>query len=188
MSNGYQGFEVDICRLELAREVAMRSPCASARPKRTRSLWLMAAIWRRRSSRRSHQHPFRQPHTYSPRHLHTPGQRPHVRSAQAAGEFHHRDAVDPPAVAACRRDRQFIQRKMDGRGLEKHLRTDCFPIVAELCETAEKGGTTLAEPFQGQPIGAFVVLAPTYQRYLALLPEMERTPAQKGIWNQHSIC
>jgi beta-lactamase superfamily II metal-dependent hydrolase len=71
--------------------------------------------------------------------------------------------------------------KWTTEGLEKHLRTDCFPIVAELCETAEKGGTTLAEPFQGQPIGAFVVLAPTYQRYLTLLPDMERTPAQKGI-------
>jgi beta-lactamase superfamily II metal-dependent hydrolase len=66
------------------------------------------------------------------------------------------------------------------KGLAQHLR-ECFPIVNELCQLAVAKGVALREPFQGDVIGGFNVLAPTHERYLRLVPEMNRTPAQKSI-------
>jgi len=67
------------------------------------------------------------------------------------------------------------------QGLADHLRKECFPIVREICEVAEKSGATLREPFQGDRIGPFNVLAPKYSTYLDLVPDMSRTPAQKSL-------
>ncbi len=67
------------------------------------------------------------------------------------------------------------------QGLADHLRKECFPIVREICEAAEASGATLREPFQGDWIGPFNVLAPKYSTYLDLVPEMSRTPAQKSL-------
>jgi beta-lactamase superfamily II metal-dependent hydrolase len=67
------------------------------------------------------------------------------------------------------------------QGLANHLRNECFPIVAEICDAAVAQGAELREPFQGQTIGPFRVLAPSLSRYLELVPEMSRTPASKTI-------
>lgn len=66
-------------------------------------------------------------------------------------------------------------------GLRRHLREDCFPIVAELCDTAEARGITLREPFAGSDIGPFRVMAPSYHRLLELVPQMSQTPDQKVV-------
>jgi beta-lactamase superfamily II metal-dependent hydrolase len=63
--------------------------------------------------------------------------------------------------------------------LAKHLRNDCFPIVAEVCDLAAEHGTRLWEPLAGLEIGLFRVLAPTRERLLELYPEMDHTPLQK---------
>lgn len=65
--------------------------------------------------------------------------------------------------------------------LANHLRNDCFPIVAELCDLAETRGVALREPFAGAAIGPFCVLAPSYDRLLDLVPQMDQTPSQKSI-------
>lgn len=68
----------------------------------------------------------------------------------------------------------------DGRwtvaGLEKRLRDD-FPILVEIEDLAIAKGTPINPVFQGDTIGAFVVAAPSFERYLSLIPQFERTPA-----------
>lgn len=66
-------------------------------------------------------------------------------------------------------------------GLRKHLREDCFPIVASLCDLAEDYGVPLRQPFQGEAIGPFRVLAPSPSRFLDLVPRMNQTPAARVI-------
>lgn len=63
-------------------------------------------------------------------------------------------------------------------GLEKHLK-ECFAIPYELCEQAVAQGTVIAEPFQGCKINGMNVLAPSYDRYLDLVPQMTRTPTAR---------
>ena len=65
-------------------------------------------------------------------------------------------------------------------GLEKHLK-ECFSIPFELCEAAAAKGAQLAEPFQGSTIGGLSVLAPSYSRYLELVPQMNRTPVARSM-------
>lgn len=60
-------------------------------------------------------------------------------------------------------------------GLAKRLRNE-FPIVAELEEMAIDQGIPIHEPFAGSRIGPFIVLSPTKDLYLDLLPHMTRTP------------
>lgn len=61
--------------------------------------------------------------------------------------------------------------------LKKRLK-DIYPNIAALEEIAEQQGITIREPFQGEKIGAFTILAPTYERYLDLIVESERTPEE----------
>jgi beta-lactamase superfamily II metal-dependent hydrolase len=61
-------------------------------------------------------------------------------------------------------------------GLYNHLRNDCFPIVASLCDLAEEYGVPLRQPLQGDTIGPWTVLAPSLDRDLGLIPQMEQTP------------
>lgn len=60
-------------------------------------------------------------------------------------------------------------------GLKQRLR-EVYPNLAALEEIAAERSIPIAEPFQGQAIGAFTVLAPTKQRYLDLIVQSERTP------------
>jgi len=59
--------------------------------------------------------------------------------------------------------------------LKKRLR-EVYPNIAALEEIAEERGISIYEPFQGEKIGTFYVLAPTKKRYLDLVVQSERTP------------
>lgn len=59
--------------------------------------------------------------------------------------------------------------------LAKRLR-EIYPNIAALEELAIESGTAIKEPFQGQVIGEFHVLAPSKNRYLDLVVESEKTP------------
>ena len=59
--------------------------------------------------------------------------------------------------------------------LKKRLR-EIYPNIAALEEIAGERDIPIYDPFQGEMIGAFCVLAPTKQRYLDLVVQSERTP------------
>ena len=59
--------------------------------------------------------------------------------------------------------------------LRKRLK-EIYPSIAALEEIAEENDIQIYEPFQGQLIGAFVVMAPTKKRYLDLIVQSEQTP------------
>ncbi|WP_457662772.1 MBL fold metallo-hydrolase [Sinorhizobium medicae] len=61
-------------------------------------------------------------------------------------------------------------------GLEKRLKED-YPNIAALEDIAIERGIPIYEPFQGNTIGAFRVLAPSRERYLRCVLELEKTPA-----------
>jgi beta-lactamase superfamily II metal-dependent hydrolase len=60
-------------------------------------------------------------------------------------------------------------------GLKKRLR-EIYPNLAALENIAVERDIPIGEPFQGQSIGAFTVLAPTKGRYLDLVVQSEKTP------------
>lgn len=53
---------------------------------------------------------------------------------------------------------------------------ESYSNIAELEEIAEEKGISIYEPFQGEKIGDFFVLAPTKDRYLDLVVESDKTP------------
>ncbi len=53
---------------------------------------------------------------------------------------------------------------------------DIYPNIAALEKIAKAKGIPIYAPFQGTQIGAFIVLAPTKQRYLDLVVASEKTP------------
>jgi len=59
--------------------------------------------------------------------------------------------------------------------LKRRLK-EIYPNVAALEEIAERKGIPIFEPFQGQSIGSFTVMAPTKERYLDLVVDSEKTP------------
>ena len=61
------------------------------------------------------------------------------------------------------------------KGLIRRLKQD-FPHTAELEEIAEKKGIEIRQAFQGDNIGAFIVLAPSFNRYIDLVVESDKTP------------
>lgn len=61
------------------------------------------------------------------------------------------------------------------RGLRQRLRRD-FPHTADLEDIALERGIEINDALQGDRIGAFVVLAPTRDRYVDLVVESEKTP------------
>lgn len=60
-------------------------------------------------------------------------------------------------------------------GLTKYLK-DKHPYLVELERIATEKGTTIHSVFQGAVIGSFTVLAPSYQRYLRLIPDLDKSP------------
>lgn len=59
--------------------------------------------------------------------------------------------------------------------LRRKLRS-LYPNLAVLEDIALERGITIREPFQGQQIGAFTVMAPSRSRYLDLIVASEKTP------------
>ncbi|MCK4820655.1 MBL fold metallo-hydrolase [bacterium] len=53
---------------------------------------------------------------------------------------------------------------------------ELYPNIAKLEELAEENDVSIFEPFQGNQIGDFSVLAPSKDRYLDLIVESEKTP------------
>ncbi len=53
---------------------------------------------------------------------------------------------------------------------------EIYPNIAALEEIALRLGISIGEPFQGQQIGAFTVMAPSRASYLNLIVQSERTP------------
>ena len=60
-------------------------------------------------------------------------------------------------------------------GLTRRLKKD-YPHTAKLEAVADENGIPIADAFQGQPIGAFMVLSPSYERYLDLVVSSDKTP------------
>jgi beta-lactamase superfamily II metal-dependent hydrolase len=50
------------------------------------------------------------------------------------------------------------------------------PYLVELQKIADNNGVIVRAPLQGERIGPFVVLAPSRQRYVSLIPDLEKTP------------
>ena len=61
------------------------------------------------------------------------------------------------------------------QGLIDKIR-EMHPYLVELEEIAESKGTVIHDAFQGDKIGLFTVLAPSKQRYIDLLPDLDKTP------------
>lgn len=59
--------------------------------------------------------------------------------------------------------------------LKKRLK-EIYPNIAALEDIAEEEEIPIYEPFQGEKIGDFFLLAPTKDRYLDLIVESEKTP------------
>lgn len=64
-------------------------------------------------------------------------------------------------------------------GLVRRLR-EKYPTLVELENIANRRLIPIYEVFQGSAIGAFTVLAPSRARYLALLPDFDKTPERKS--------
>lgn len=60
-------------------------------------------------------------------------------------------------------------------GLVRHLR-DEFDKLVELENIAIRKGIPIYEPLQGAQIGEFVVLAPSRERYIGLIPDLDKAP------------
>jgi hypothetical protein len=53
------------------------------------------------------------------------------------------------------------------------------PYLVELEQLAVKQGTQIHDVFQGATIGKFTVLAPSRERYIRLIPDLDKTPTRK---------
>lgn len=75
---------------------------------------------------------------------------------------------------------KFKDSRFTTEGLEKKLK-ESYPAAAELESIANDKGITIYEPFQGSKIGEFLVLSPTLEWYLELVPQFSNTPEAKSL-------
>ena len=61
------------------------------------------------------------------------------------------------------------------QGLIDHLRTEYSTLVT-LESIAVKKGIPIHDPLQGAQIGPFTVLAPSRQRYVSIIPDLDKSP------------
>jgi len=61
------------------------------------------------------------------------------------------------------------------QGLTSKMR-ELHPYLVEMEKIADEKGVPIREAFQGTQIGSFWVMAPTRERYLKLIPELDKTP------------
>ena len=80
-----------------------------------------------------------------------------------------------PWVHADRILHLFRSRRWTEDGLARELRRQ-YNYVVELVDLAQKQGTQIKLPFEGQKIGPFTVLSPTVEMYEGLLPQFRDTP------------
>ena len=69
----------------------------------------------------------------------------------------------------------YFARYNSAQRLAERLRED-YPYIAALEEIAVRRGILIREPFQGEKIGPFTVLAPSPRRYLQLVINSDKTP------------
>jgi beta-lactamase superfamily II metal-dependent hydrolase len=84
--------------------------------------------------------------------------------------------VHIPYLHADRLAPLFASRRWTLDGLKAELRR-AYPYVDELVSLARSQQTIVGLPFQGDAIGAFVVVSPTVSLYEGLLPQFRDTPA-----------
>jgi ribonuclease BN (tRNA processing enzyme) len=60
-------------------------------------------------------------------------------------------------------------------GLIKRMR-EMHPYLVQMEEIATRKGIAIRAPLQGADIGCFKVLAPSRERYIGLIPDLEKTP------------
>jgi beta-lactamase superfamily II metal-dependent hydrolase len=65
-------------------------------------------------------------------------------------------------------------------GLIKQIR-ERHSYLVELENLAAEKGTIIRDVFQGDQIGPFTVLAPSRERYITLLPDLDKTPASYAV-------
>jgi beta-lactamase superfamily II metal-dependent hydrolase len=68
-------------------------------------------------------------------------------------------------------------------GLTAHLK-DAFPKLIELEAIANRKGIPIYDPLQGTNIGAFTVLAPSRERYIALISDFDKAPP---VYNKSAL-
>jgi hypothetical protein len=69
----------------------------------------------------------------------------------------------------------YFARYSSAENLTERLR-ECFPYIDALEKVAIRRGIEIKEPFQGEQIGAFKVLAPSPARYFQLVINSDKTP------------
>jgi hypothetical protein len=72
---------------------------------------------------------------------------------------------------------QHVARYNSARALRDRLRKD-YPYIEAVEKIALRKQVSIYEPFQGQRIGPFTVLAPSRARYLQLILDSDKTPQQ----------
>jgi hypothetical protein len=75
---------------------------------------------------------------------------------------------------------QYFPRYQSVEALVKRLR-DEYPYIYELEKIAQRRGVVMREPFQGERIGPFTVLAPSLHRYLQLVLQSDKTPQEAPL-------
>jgi beta-lactamase superfamily II metal-dependent hydrolase len=70
----------------------------------------------------------------------------------------------------------FEDKSFDPKDLTRVIR-DAYPVLDELVGIANRRSIPIRPPFQGEQIGPFAVLSPSYQDYIHLLPQFDRMPA-----------
>lgn len=80
-----------------------------------------------------------------------------------------------PWAHAARIQNLFRSRRWTVQGLEAEFRRQ-YGYVGELVELAQRQGTSIHYPFEGQTIGPFTVMSPSLEMYEGLLPQFRDTP------------
>jgi beta-lactamase superfamily II metal-dependent hydrolase len=75
---------------------------------------------------------------------------------------------------------QYFPQYSSVEGLVKRLQRE-YPYIHDLEKIAIRRGVPIRQPFQGEVIGAFTVLAPSPARYLQLVIQSEKTPKEGPV-------
>ena len=72
--------------------------------------------------------------------------------------------------------------------LAKRLK-EIYPNIAILEEIAKENGVHIFQPFQGEKVGEFTIMAPTKARYLDLIVESDKTPeaSRQAVFDSMSV-
>lgn len=93
-----------------------------------------------------------------------------------------------PWVHAVQAKSLFKNKGWTDTGLADAVRAE-YSVITELVDIANHNGIPIFSPFEGQKIGPFTVLSPSWPRYAHLLAQFDRTPEpdqtlieQNGLW------